>query len=148
MKDNNKIIVLVIIAIVAVIGILLIQKFSDDKVFFKELNYKELTKKIEDKDSFLLLIKKDDCAYCDLFFPKIEKIINENKVEKAYYINTSNLSEKEYEELGSLIKYNGTPTTVFFDKGTEMDLWTRIDGNQTTKYIKNRLIKLNYLKEE
>lgn len=145
MKQKETIIIIVV-AILSIVGVFLIQHFG--KGYFNELSYKELMKKIEKKDSFALVIKKDDCSYCELYVPKIERIINENKIKNIYYINISKLSKEDKEKFESLITFSGTPQTVFFEKGKELDTYTRIDGNQESKHIKRKLTQMGYLKEE
>ncbi len=149
MKENKKIIILLIVALLAIGGVILIQKLNTtDKQYLQEINYKELKEKIDNNETFALLIKQDDCPYCEMFFPTFEKAVNKNKVENAYYINTSSLKAEDSELFQELIDYDGTPTTVFFDKGTEMNRWTRIDGNKNSKYVVDRLTRLGYIKEE
>lgn len=145
MKQKETIIIIVV-AILSIVGVFLIQHFG--KGYFNELSYKELMKKIEKKDSFALVIKKDDCSYCELYVPKIERIINENKIKNIYYINISKLSKEDKEKFESLITFSGTPQTVFFEEGKELDTYTRIDGNQESKHIKRKLTQMGYLKEE
>lgn len=143
---SKEVTILIIVAVLAIVGVFLIQHFS--KGYFNEISYKELMKKIDNKETFAIMIKKDDCQYCELYFPKLQRIVNENKIKNIYYINLSNLSKEDKESLQDLITFSGTPQTIFFVEGKEQDTYTRINGNQESKYIKMKLTKMGYLKSE
>ena len=143
---KNEAVILIIVAIVAIIGVFLIQSFG--KGYFYEISYKELMKKVDNKETFAILIKKNDCQYCELYFPKLERIVKEEKIKNIYYINLSNLSEKDKDSLESFITFNGTPQTIFFEEGKELDTYTRINGNQESKHIRAKLTQRGYIKSE
>jgi predicted bacteriocin transport accessory protein len=143
---KKEAIILIVVAILAIVGVFLVQHFS--KNYFSEISYKELMKKVDNKETFAIMIKKDDCQYCELYFPKLERIVREEKIENIYYINLSNLSEKDRTSLEDFITFSGTPQTIFFEEGKELDTHTRINGNQESKYIRMKLTQRGYIKSE
>ncbi|HPE14276.1 MAG TPA: thioredoxin family protein [Bacilli bacterium] len=147
--NKKSAIILFVIAIVIIGFVVLVQVLKDNNVKFKELNYEGFVELVEDKKTFGLVIEKDGCAYCESYLPKIEKVVNSNDlIYDVYYINISNLGNEDYKSFSKTISFSGTPTTVFFKDGVEMDLWTRIDGNDTSKNIKAKLKRLGYFEEE
>lgn len=148
MKNSNKIIIIILIALLLTIGALFIEKFYHPSATLNNISLKEFKKKVDNKDSFILLIVKDDCPYCELYEPKFKKIVKDYQIDNAFYINISSFSKEDTTSFNNMISFNGTPTTVFFDKGIEMDLWTRINGNKNTNDVITKLKTLDYIKEE
>lgn len=76
--------------------------------------YKE---KVANNELFLVVIVRDGCGYCEMYEPIVEEVAGEYKLP-FYYINLTNLTEEDSEELSSTNKYLkrnkwGTPTTLF-----------------------------------
>lgn len=88
------------------------------EVGFTEITYNEYKEKVYNKELFLLVIVKEGCGYCEMYEPIVEEVANEYKFP-SYYINLTNLSEEDIEELANTNKYLkknvrwGTPTTLF-----------------------------------
>ncbi len=112
--------------------------------YYKELNYTEFFNKWHNKDSFILVIKQNNCSHCESYMPKIKEISNEYKI-KTYYINSSKFTAEESSAFSNLINYSGTPTTVFIVNGEEPTTSNRIDGNGTKDNVINKLKSLKYI---
>lgn len=84
---------------------------------FTEISYADYKNKVENNDMFLLIIVRDGCGYCEMYSPIVKEVADEYKLP-IYYINLSNLSNEDIDELSSTNKYLkknkwGTPTTLF-----------------------------------
>ena len=94
----------------------------------KEISYDDLAIKIENKDSFVLYVGSSSCSHCANFKPILEKVINKYNLE-VYYINMANLSEAKYNAVMKKIDGEGTPTTVYIEKGVTKTS-PRIEGER------------------
>ena len=137
MKNKIKI-MLVIIAC-----ILLTACKKDNYV---ELSYKELNKKIENKDSFVLTISAKSCINCEIFKDTIKEINKKYNIT-TYYIDLDKLTSDEENTLKQLYLYTGTPTTINIISGKEENKLNRIIGSSDYLTIKERLINWSYIKE-
>ena len=81
-----------------------------------ELTYKKYSEKLENNESFAMLIWRTGCTHCEEFEPKLNKVIKDYDLE-IYSINTENLNESEYAKLENKTFVTGTPTLVIFEKG-------------------------------
>lgn len=84
---------------------------------FTEITYNDYKDKVVNNEMFLVVIVRDGCGYCEMFEPVVEEVAGEYKLP-IYYINLTNISDEEVEELVSTNKYLkrnklGTPTTLF-----------------------------------
>lgn len=93
-----------------------------------EINYDELADKIENKDSFVLYVGSSSCSHCANFKPILEKVINKYKLD-VYYINMADLSSAKYNAVMKKIDGEGTPTTVYIEKG-KTKTSPRIEGER------------------
>ena len=113
---------------------------------YKELSYKELIKKIENKDNFVLTLEAASCINCEIFKGTMTEITSKYKIT-TYYIDLDKLNEEEEKELRTLFSYTGTPTTVNIVEGMEKNSLSRIIGSSDYITIKEKLISWNYIKE-
>lgn len=85
---------------------------------FTEISYSEYQEKVKNNELFLVVIVRDGCGYCEMFEPIAQEVANDYKLP-FYYINLTNLSNEEREDLSTTNKYLkknsrwGTPTTLF-----------------------------------
>lgn len=84
----------------------------------QELTYSEYQEKIDNKESFVLIIERATCSHCVNFMPVAENFAKDNNVP-MYYVDTDTFSEEdwtEFEKSNSFLKKNsnswGTPTTI------------------------------------
>lgn len=84
---------------------------------FTEITYEQYKEKVANNDLFLVVIVRDGCGYCEMYEPIVEEVANEYKLP-VYFINLTNLSSEDVDDLSSTNKYLkknkwGTPTTLF-----------------------------------
>lgn len=85
---------------------------------FTEISYSEYQEKVKNNKLFLVVIVKDGCGYCQMYEPIVQEVADEYQLP-FYYINLTNLSSEEREDLSTTNKYLkrnsrwGTPTTLF-----------------------------------
>ena len=113
---------------------------------YDEISYNELNTMLKNKESFILLVGRDDCSACQSYKPTIEKVIQDYKLD-VKYINTNTLSEEENAELLSNFYLTGTPQTIFVVKGKEKDRLTRVNGSQKYSKVVEIMKKNGYIKE-
>lgn len=84
---------------------------------FTEITYEQYKEKVNNNELFLVVIVRDGCGYCEMYEPLVEEVATEYNLP-FYYINLTNITDEEREELSSTNKYLkknkwGTPTTLF-----------------------------------
>ncbi len=113
-----------------------------------ELSYKELEKKLNNKDTFILVITQTKCSHCAQYKPVLKEVLYEYNL-KAYEIDQEKLSKKELGKLKNVANISGTPTTVFIVDGEEINTSSRLKGAVTNKHtIVKRLKAQGYITEE
>lgn len=110
----------------------------------KRVGYDEIKDMIDKKETFILEITQDGCSHCEEFTPRLKTILKDNNLE-AYNLNISYISESDYNKFNEKYTFEGTPTTMFFNKGKEI-VSSRITGSISDKKLKNTLKKLKYIK--
>ena len=110
-----------------------------------ELNLSQIENKLENKESFILVISKKNCTYCQAYLPKLDKLAKKEKFN-AYYIEIDNFSDNEDKKFKELFSYiSGTPTTLFIEEGVETITANRINGNVNQDKIKSKLRLYGYI---
>ncbi len=145
MKENKtRIIIAIVIIFLIVFGIF----YTLSSVGYDKISYSEFNQMLENEETFVLVVGKDDCSYCDIYEETMVKIIKEYELD-IKYINTSKLSKSEYEEfIGKLDKdISGTPTTVFIENGAETTYRNRIDGAKSESTVIDSLTAKGYIEE-
>ena len=110
---------------------------------FTNITYDEYVKKIENKDSFVILLWQTGCSHCEDFEPKLNKIISYYNL-KIYGLNLAELSEEEYDKIKNKTFIQGTPTTVYIKEGKNSQ---KLVGDKEESEILEFLTKIGYLKE-
>ncbi len=113
-------------------------------VKINEITLKELEKKIENKESFVLLVSMTSCSHCIMYKPIFSEIINANNIE-AYDIDIEPMSPTQYQKLDNLINLDGTPTTIFFKDGVEIEE-SRLVGYQEKDILIASMKKHEFMK--
>lgn len=112
-----------------------------------QLKYSELEKKIEKKDSFILVITQKKCSHCAEYKPILKDVLYEYNI-KAYEIDQTTLSQTEKGKLKDIANISGTPTTVFIHEGAEIATATRIHGSTSKDKIISRFKAMGYITNE
>ena len=113
-----------------------------------QLSFKELEKKLENKDTFILVITQKNCSHCAEYKPVLKEVLLENNLV-AYEIDQTTLNDEEIAKLKDVASISGTPTTIFIQEGQETSTSTRIKGaGHSKKAIKTRLKAMGYIKKD
>ena len=139
----KKILIFVII-LVGIFGIILF--LSNQSPKYTEISYEQLIEKLNNKDTFVLLIGSDTCSACANYEITMKKVMKDTKVE-IFYVNLHTLSEENYSKVYSKFVVNSTPTTIFIKDGEETTSYNRIVGSADYNTVVDKLKKLGYIGE-
>lgn len=136
MKKKLKSLAIIFIFMIMIIPITGCNKKNEEQTsqYLHKMSYTEYVNKIEAKESFVLEIMSKDCSACKAFKPKLVEFLNKYKVE-MYYIDLDDFSKEEYDSFEKLVKFTGTPTTIFIKDGEEETVSARIIGNVSENKI-------------
>lgn len=112
----------------------------------KTISFNELSKKLENGESFFFEVVQDGCSHCANFTPKLKEVLNEYDVI-GYQLNLTDLTEENYKTFNSMFDVDGTPTTIFIVNGKEVSLLQRIDGDVSKEKIISKLKTNKYINE-
>ena len=138
----KKYILILIICLVLITGC---KKNEKGKLI--TLDYDELKEKIDNKDTFILVITRTDCSHCAIYIPRLEKVLKEYELT-AYKVEVDTWKDEEKDDLGDICNVSGTPTTLFIENGEETNTSSRLVGEKTQDQIINRLKAMGYIKTE
>ena len=143
---KNKIVYIALAIFVLIIVVLLVNYANTPKPgSFIQLDYKALTKKVENKDSFILVTSKSTCSHCASYKPKIEAIVKEYGID-VYYIDYDNEDESTQKEFLDKFNLDGsTPITLFFKKGSEASVLNRIEGDLSSEKVISTFKKMGFI---
>lgn len=137
----------IICLIILIIPILLIAGCNNNNnQYLDEINYNELIKLIDSKETFILEIYQDGCSHCSVFNPRFKKVLEEYKVY-ARALNVTNLTNDEYKSFRELFGSVGTPTVIFMVDGVEKTKINRLVGEASNKEIIRKLKQNGYIEE-
>ena len=146
MKNIKKrVIILCIICFIVLVGALVADKILSKPHLIK-LEYDEVMEKIENKESFILVVSQTTCPHCSEYKPVIRKVLKDNDLI-AYYVEFDTFSDDEKKEFNSIINFDSTPMTVFLKNGEETTVATRIVGAKNEEYILAKLKSNGYIDE-
>ena len=100
--------------------------------------------KINDKETFVLLISRTTCTHCMDFKPKLEKVAKQYNLE-IFYIDVDLISDEEDAEIKKYFNYDGTPSTIFVVDGYERTAANRISGDVAEEKIIAKLKSNGYI---
>lgn len=109
-----------------------------------ELTFDELTKKVENKEDFILVIESDQCSACTIYMPTMEKVVKNYNV-KVNYINIRVLTDEQSAKLATYVYTNSTPLTVYFKEGVASDTHNRIVGAANYDAVVESFTKNGYI---
>lgn len=136
MKKTIKIFILVLISVILV---------GCGNTSITEITYKDLEKKLENQESFILEIIQDGCSNCESFSPKFDKVLQKYELT-AVSINRAKLSDIDSTKLDNLYNITGTPTVIFIENGEEPSILRRIIGDVSQDKIISKLKNAGYIK--
>ena len=115
---------------------------SSNKI--EELNYKELNKKFENKETFILYF---DGTNGDVLEDTLNRVLEKENLV-AYTIDTSKLSQDEINTLRYKADYE-EPSIVFIKEGTDPSILTHItDVYITDESLTTRLTALGFINDK
>lgn len=143
---KNKIVYIALAIFVLIIVVLLVNYANTPKPgSFIQLDYKALTKKVENKDTFILVTSKSTCSHCASYKPKIEAITKEYGID-IYYIDYDKEDESTQKEFLDKFNLDGsTPITLFFKKGSEASVLNRIEGDLSSEKVISTFKKMGFI---
>ena len=149
---NKKVILFIVIVIIIASAIGLIyassilkgEEINEDN-HLVILNFDELENKVNNKETFILVITQTNCPHCLAYKPMLKKVLAKYDIT-AYEIQTDTISKEEHNKLLTIANYSGTPTTVFIQNGEEKNTANRIVGESSIDKIESRLKALGYIK--
>ena len=112
---------------------------------FNEITYSNYLEKIDSNEPFLVVIVKDGCGYCEMYEPILKEVADEYNLA-INYINLTNLSEEEYNNLAqsnAYLKKNqwGTPTTLFMLGDSVIDsIGGYVDKDKFVDFVKENFV--------
>lgn len=149
---KKKIIILVSILVIALaIGglvyasVTLNKKTEEMENHLIEISFTELQKKIDNKETFILVYTQESCSHCMMYKPTLKEVLYENNIY-AYELQTNKLTKEEAAKLKDIANADGTPNTIFIKDGQEISTNVRLVGNQPKSNIVSRFKTLGYIK--
>ena len=137
-KAKKRAIIIITICLIVLIGAFIADMILG-KSYLKELKYSQFVEKMENKESFVLLLSQTTCSHCKDFKPKLDKIAKKYKIT-IYYMETDLLDKDTYDTFKKkYFNFDGTPTTVFVINGEEKTAASRIDGDVSKEKIISKL---------
>lgn len=125
-----------------IIGLFVLTGCSSNKI--EELNYKELNKKFENKETFILYF---DGTNGDVLEDTLNRVLEKENLV-AYTIDTSKLSQDEINTLRYKADYE-EPSIVFIKEGTDPSILTHItDVYITDESLTTRLTALGFINDK
>lgn len=140
---KKRVILLIIICLVVLIGGIIYDRvFNTSKLI--EITYEKLVDKINNKDTFVLLISQTECSHCLAYKPKLDKVAKRYDLN-IYVIEVDLLDEDDTTELKKHFNYDGTPNTIFVKNGEETTAANRIVGSASEEKIIAKLKSNGYI---
>ena len=130
---------------IAMIFLLLLTVTACSNSYLSKLNYKKLTTKLDNKESFVLYLTNEDESGLTLK-NTLTTVCKDNNI-KCFYLNTDNLKEDELDSLKEKITFEDSNIIVFIKEGKENTVLARIDDVYiSAKDLKEELKNQEYLK--
>lgn len=110
------------------------------------LNASEFKEKIENKDSFIIIMTGSKCSHCESYLPIFKKVLFDYDLT-AYQIHTDLLNNEEAAFIKGVATINGTPTVVFIKDGEEISAMNRLVGEKSRTETIDRLKVMGYIEK-
>lgn len=135
---------LLIVLLVLISSMLIFSGCNKKLTGYTEISYNEFNEKKEALDTFPFVIGSSSCSACAIYKPVMEQFISDYQVE-VFYIDLSKLTDTEYSQMKAEITFDGTPTTVFYEKGKLTSFYDRIDEAVSIDKVKNKFKEKGYI---
>lgn len=148
MKNKSNIFyIIVVIAIILIAFILIATLSSNNKASLINLTYKQVEEKIDNEDSFILVVSQSTCTHCATYKPKLEKISNDYELDIFYidYDLENNNTQKEFLEEFDLD--GSTPITIFIKNGKQTNLFDRLEGDVSESKAIEKFKEMGFIKK-
>ena len=143
-KAKKKALIIITVCLIILVGAFIADRILG-KSYLKEIKYDQVMEKIDNKDSFVLLLSQTTCAHCMDFKPKLAKVAKKYKIT-VYYLETNLLDKDKHDKLREHFNFDTTPTTVFVIDGEEKTSANRINGDVSEEKIINKFKSNGYIK--
>ena len=114
--------------------------------YIHELTFNELESKLNNQDSFVLIITQTGCSHCEAYLPVVQNVSDKYKVD-FYVLNRTNISDEERTKLKNIANISGTPTTLFYTSGEEKSALNRLVGQAAEYRLVEKLTSEGYIHE-
>lgn len=146
MKKNNKLFGIAIVFLIIIMALLLINYINTPKEGnLISIKYKEIKEKINNKESFILVVSQSTCSHCASYKPKLELIAKDYGID-IYYIDYDKDSSKE-EFLDDFDLDGSTPITLFINDGEEKSLLNRLEGDISKEKAIEKFKKMGFIEK-
>lgn len=142
---NKKIFIFSAIILVVILVILVFSNTNASKYGLFELKCDEVIEKINNKESFVLVISQTTCTHCISYKPVLESVAKKYKI-KTYYVDVNLFSEEKDNEFKKYVSYSDTPSTLFIKDGEETTRANRIVGEANEEKIVSKLKQNGFIK--
>ena len=139
---KNKLIIIGVIILIVLFGIILYFSLKPTKNNIKTIIGSDLVEKLNQKETFILLVSQDGCSHCEEYKPILNRVLEENN-KTAYEIEWKEI--RNHDKLKNLFNINGTPTTIFINDGIEKTTINRLVGSTTYNDLKNKLKERGFI---
>ncbi|MBP3766609.1 MAG: thioredoxin family protein [Bacilli bacterium] len=113
---------------------------------YQNIDYKEYTKKINNKETFLLFVWQEGCSHCEAFEPVLNNVISNLNI-KVYGLDLKSLSEEEYSVFKNKTFVTGTPSTLLIKDGKYLGSDYKLVGDKSEDELLNFLNSIEVIKE-
>ncbi len=147
MKMKNKIIYIALAIFVLIVAILGINYLNTPKEGnFININYADLSEKVNHGDNFILVVTQSTCSHCATYKPKLIQITKDYGID-IYYIDYDEEDKATQEKFLKEFHLSGaTPMTLFFEKGKEKSILSRIEGDLSSTKVIDTFKKMKFIK--
>ena len=130
MKNKSNIFyIIVVIAIILIAFILIATLSNTNKANLISLTYKQVEEKIDNEDSFILVVSQSTCTHCATYKPKLEKISNDYDIDIFYIDYDLENKDTQKQFLEEFDLDGSTPITIFIKDGKQTNLFDRLEGD-------------------
>ncbi len=112
------------------------------------IGFEELNNKLENKDSFILVVAQEGCPHCQKYEETLNELISKYKID-IYVIDIAKFTESQKNIFTSSFTFAdglSTPTTIFVENGKETTTYDRIVGSSSLSNVVKSLEKKGYIR--